>query len=110
MSDLVLDASLSLQWFLKTRRTGTTDSLSSRVSPKNALWFLWFYEVGKGLRRAHRRKRISLKQVDGFLTRLKALPIDATREAPFELRELPALARSCDLTNHDAAYLGPWPW
>jgi hypothetical protein len=36
---------------------------------------LWFYEVGIGLLVAYRRKRITFDQVDGFLTRLKALPI-----------------------------------
>jgi len=55
---------------------------------------------------AYRRKRISLDQIDGFLTRLKALPIDAAQETPFEILELTALARSHDLTNYDAAYLG----
>jgi len=52
---------------------------------------------------AYRRKRISLDQIDGFLTRLKALPIDAAQETPFEILELTALARSHDLTNYDAA-------
>jgi hypothetical protein len=55
---------------------------------------------------AHRRKRISFDQIDGFLTRLKVLPIDAAQEAPFEILELPGIARSHGLTNYDAAYLG----
>jgi hypothetical protein len=38
------------------------------------------------------RKRISLDQVDGFLTRLKALPIEAAQQTPSEILELPALA------------------
>jgi predicted nucleic acid-binding protein len=67
---------------------------------------LWFHEVGNGLLMAHRRKRISVDQIDGFLTRLKALPIDAAQETPFEILELPAVARSYGLTNYDAAYLG----
>jgi len=67
--------------------------------------FLWFYEVGNGLLMACRRKRISLDQVDGFLTRLKALPIEAAEQAPSEILELPALAQAHGLTNYDAAYL-----
>jgi predicted nucleic acid-binding protein len=54
---------------------------------------------------ACRRKRISLDQVDGFLTRLKALPIDAAQQTPSEILELPALAQAHGLTNYDAAYL-----
>lgn len=40
----------------------------------------WFYEVGNGLLMAYRRKRITFDQIDGFLTRLKALPIDAAEQ------------------------------
>ena len=54
---------------------------------------------------ACRRKRISLDQVDGFLTRLKALPIEAAQQTPSEILELPALAQAHGLTNYDAAYL-----
>lgn len=54
---------------------------------------------------AHRRKRISADQIDGFLTRLKALPVDAAPESPSQILDLPAFARSHGLTNYDAAYL-----
>jgi predicted nucleic acid-binding protein len=66
---------------------------------------LWFYEVGNGLLMAHRRKRITLDKIDGFLTRLKALPIDAAEQVPREILQLPALAQKHNLTNYDAAYL-----
>ena len=66
---------------------------------------LWFYEVGNGLLMAHRRKRITFDQIDGFLTRLKALPIDAAEQVPSEVLELPAIAQKHSLTNYDAAYL-----
>jgi len=66
---------------------------------------LWFYEVGNGLLMAYRRKRITFDQIDGFLTRLKALPIEAAQQLPTELLELPALAQKHGLTNYDAAYL-----
>ncbi len=54
---------------------------------------------------AYRRKRITLDQIDGFLSRLKALRIDAAQQTPAEILELPALAQSHGLTNYDAAYL-----
>jgi len=61
--------------------------------------------VGNGLLMAYRRKRITLDQVDGFLTRLKALPIEAANQEPAEILKLPALAQAHALTNYDAAYL-----
>ena len=109
MSDLVLDASLALQWFLEDEagRQYGLSVLASLSSKRAAVPILWFYEVGNGLLMAHRRKRITitLDQIDGFLTRLKALPIDAAQHIPGEILELPALAQKYSLTNYDAAYL-----
>jgi predicted nucleic acid-binding protein len=107
VSDLVLDASLALQWFLEdeTGRQYGLSVLASLSNKRAAVPILWFYEVGNGLVMAHRRKRITLDQIDGFLTRLKALPIDAAQQAPSEILELPALAQKHSLTNYDAAYL-----
>jgi predicted nucleic acid-binding protein len=108
VSDFVLDASLALQWFLEDEadRRFSLDVLASLSEKRATVPILWFYEVGNGLVMACRRKRISLAQVEGFLTRLKALPIDATQQTPAETLELPALAQRYGLTNYDAAYLG----
>lgn len=107
MSDLVLDASLSLQWFLEDEadRKYSLAVLASLSEKRALVPLLWFYEVGNGLLMAFRRKRINLDQMKGFLTRLKALPIDAAPQTPTEILELPALAQSRGLTNYDAAYL-----
>jgi predicted nucleic acid-binding protein len=107
VSDLVLDASLSLQWFLEDEadRQYGLSVLASLSTKRAVVPFLWFYEVGNGLLMAFRRKRITLDQIDGFLTRLKALPIEAAQQAPTELLELPAIAQKHSLTNYDAAYL-----
>ncbi len=108
MSDFVLDASLALQWFLEDEadRTYSLDVLASLSNKRALVPILWFYEVGNGLVMAVRRKRISFDQVEGFLIRLKALPIDAAQHAPTEVLELPGLAQRHGLTNYDAAYLG----
>jgi predicted nucleic acid-binding protein len=107
VSDFVLDACLALQWFLEDEadRNYSLAVLASLSEQRAVVPFLWFYEVGNGLLMAHRRKRISFDQIDGFLTRLKTLPIDAAQETPSEILELPGLARSHGLTNYDAAYL-----
>ncbi|MGC2324114.1 MAG: type II toxin-antitoxin system VapC family toxin [Terriglobales bacterium] len=107
MSDFVLDASLALQWFLEDEadRKYSLSILASLSEKRAVVPILWFYEVGNGLLMAFRRKRITLDQIGGFLTRLKTLPIDAAQQTPAEILELPALAQSRGLTNYDAAYI-----
>ena len=107
MSDLVLDASLALQWFLvdEADRKYSLSVLSSLSEKQAVVPVLWFYEVGNGLLMAYRRKRIALEQIDGFLARLKNLPIEAASLAPAEVLDLPVLAQTHSLTNYDAAYL-----
>jgi predicted nucleic acid-binding protein len=107
VSDLVLDASLALQWFLddEADRKYSLSVLASLSEKRALVPLLWFYEVGNGLLMAHRRKRIAVDQIDGFLTRLKVLPIDVAQETPSEILDLPIFARSYGLTNYDAAYL-----
>ena len=107
MSDFVLDASLTLQWFLEDEANREYSlAVLAGLSDKRALVpILWFYEVGNGLMMAYRRKRIAFDQIDGFLTRLKALPIDAARQTPSDILELPIIANTRGLTNYDAAYL-----
>ena len=107
MSDMVLDASLSLQWFLEdeTARDYSLGILRSLSARRAVVPVLWFYEVGNGLLMAHRRKRISIEQMDGFLSRLGALPIEAADQSPAEMLSLPAIAQAYGLTNYDAAYL-----
>lgn len=107
MKQFVLDASLALQWFLEDE-TGREYALAVlvRLSEDRAIVPpLWFYEIGNGLLMAHRRKRISIEQLNSFVTRLRALPIDAAPQSASEVLELPALAQTHGLTNYDAAYL-----
>lgn len=107
MSDLVLDASLALQWFLddEVNRKYSLTVLATLADKRALVPILWFYEVGNGLLMAHRRNRISVDQIDQFLTRLKVLPIDAAQQTAAEILELPTLAQRHGLTNYDAAYL-----
>lgn len=95
MSEFVLDASLALQWFLEDEsdRKYSLEVLASLSENRAHVPVLWFFEVGNGLLMAHRWKRISFEQIDGFLKRLKALPINNTQQSPSEILELPSLAR-----------------
>jgi len=107
LSDFVLDASLTLQWF-RDEEADHNYSLAvlATLPEKVALVLLLrLYEVGNGLVVACRRKRINIDQIDGFLTRLRGLPIDPAQQTPSEILELPAFAQARGLTNYDAAYL-----
>jgi predicted nucleic acid-binding protein len=107
VSDLVLDASLALQWFLEDEadRQYGLNVLASLSTERAVVPMLWFYEVGNGLLMAYRRKRITFDLIEGFLARLKDLPIEAASESPAEILELPLLAQKHGLTSYDAAYL-----
>jgi predicted nucleic acid-binding protein len=107
VSDFVLDACLALQWFLEDEadRKYSLTVLSSLSEKRALVPVLWFYEIGNALLMAHRRRRISFDQIDAFLGRLKALPIDTAQQTPDEILEMPTLARAHGLTIYDAAYL-----
>jgi len=107
VNDLVLDASLALRWFLEDEadRKYSISVLMSLSTKRAVVPVLWFYEVGNALVMAQRRKRITHEQVDGFLHRLRLLPIDATEQTATEMLKLPELAQSHRLTVYDAAYL-----
>jgi hypothetical protein len=81
---------------------GSMASVSSQAFPANVQWFRSCgSEVGNGLLMAYRRKRITFDQIDGFLMRLKALPIDPAQQVPTEILELPAIAQKHSLTKTD---------
>ena len=107
MRDFVLDASLTLQWFLddEVDRKYSLGVLASLAEKRAVVPALWFYEVGNGLLMAYRRKRIGLDQIEGFLNRLKTLPIVLAQQSLSQILELPKLGLSHGLTNYDAAYL-----
>jgi predicted nucleic acid-binding protein len=107
VSELVLDASLALQWFLEDEinRDYSLNVLAALSIKTASVPPLWLYEVGNGLVMACRRKRITSNQIDGFLFRLKSLPIEIAARNDDEIFALPSLAETHNLTNYDAAYL-----
>ena len=119
MSDFVLDASLTLQWFLEdeTDRNYSLEILQSLSDKQAMVPILWFYEVGNGLLMAIRRKRISVEQMNIFLARLGHCRLLRSRIqrggcAAFRC----ALALSYGLTNLIARRIYPYrsdsisPW
>lgn len=107
MSEIAIDASLTLQWFLEDEADrGYSLTVLQQLSEDSAVVpLLWFYEVGNGLTMACRRKRITYEQATGYLARVRRLPISADAADPALILTLPDLARAYELTNYDAAYL-----
>jgi len=107
LSEIAIDASLSLQWFLEDEADrGYSLSVLRRLSEDTALVpILWFYEVGNGLIMACRRKRITYDQAAAYLARVRQLPIAVDTLAIEKILDLPDLAITYELTNYDAAYL-----
>lgn len=107
MSEIAIDASLSLQWFLEDETDrGYSLAVLQRLSTDKAIVpLLWFYEVGNGLIMALRRKRITSEQATGYLARVRRLPVSADQIDPRAILNLTDLARTYELTNYDAAYL-----
>jgi hypothetical protein len=78
VSDFVLDASLTLQWFLEDEadRKYSLAVLASLSEKRALVPLLWFYEVGNGLLMACRRKRISPAIHDGIVPpQISQLPV-----------------------------------
>ena len=107
MSEIVIDASLSLQWFLEDEADrGYSLAVLERLSIDRAVVPpLWFYEVGNGLTMAVRRKRITDEQATEYLARVRGLPIAVDPLDPAVILSLPRIAQKYQLTNYDAAYL-----
>jgi predicted nucleic acid-binding protein len=107
LSEIAIDASLTLQWFLEDEADrGYSLTVLQQLSEDSAVVpLLWFYEVGNGLTMACRRKRITYEQATGYLARVRRLPISADAADPALILTLPDLARAYELTNYDAAYL-----
>ena len=107
MSEIVIDASLALQWFLEDELDrGYSLAILQQLSKDSAIVpVLWFYEVGNGLTMACRRKRITYEQAAGYLARVRKLQISVDDFNQDLILDLPDLARKYELTNYDAAYL-----
>lgn len=107
MSEVVIDASLALQWFLEDEldRDYSLRVLQSLTENSAIVPFLWFYEVGNGLTVACRRKRITTQQADAYFGKLRGLPVTADTANASVILNLAHIARQYDLTVYDAAYL-----
>jgi len=101
----VIDASVTLPWFLQDERTAFTEAVFSALG-KEEYWVpvIWRLEFANALLAAERKRRIDRQ------TRLEALDLAAglalrVDAAPVDMKAISALAERHDLSAYDASYL-----
>lgn len=101
----VLDASVTLAWFLEDERTRFTDSLLESLSSVD-YWVpsVWHLEVVNALLVAERKRRISPETRFEALNHIAQLNVRVDASVP-NVRVIGALSHRHSLTAYDAAYL-----
>jgi len=101
----VLDASVTLPWFLQDERTAFTDSVFAALG-QDEFWVpaVWRLEFPNALLAAERKRRIDRQ------TRIEALEFASglawrVDPAPIDMRSISTLAERHGLSTYDAAYL-----
>lgn len=107
MSQWVVDASLTLAWYLKDEkdRAYPLAVLAGLREHDIIVPFLWTYEVANALVMACRRKRVTVAELTEILESLKMMPITLDPPHKDGVLALPPFALQHQLTGYDAAYL-----
>lgn len=103
----VLDCSITLAWFFADEADPYADTVAKSLKDATAVVpDLFHLEIANTLLVGERRKRNNRAQADSFLTRLAALPIVVDGQtATRAWTDTIGLARTCNLSTYDAAYL-----
>ena len=101
----VLDASVTLPWFLQDERTAFTDSVFAALG-EDEFWVpaVWRLEFPNALLAAERKRRIDRQ------TRIEALEFASglalrVDPAPIDMRTISSIAERHGLSTYDASYL-----
>ena len=110
MAEFVLDASVAFSWCFPgdpTEDTPYSRRILSKLATDDAIVpEIWAFEIANIIFVAfNRRKRISQKQINEYLMRLKALPIRVELHDVWANIALESQARKWNLPAYDAAYL-----
>jgi predicted nucleic acid-binding protein len=102
---LVVDASVTLPWFLEDERTAFTDSIFASIHT-GEYWTpaIWCLEFPNALLAAEKKRRIDRATRLGVLDRAVRLRIRVDARVP-DMRAVSALAERHGLSTYDAAYL-----
>lgn len=102
---LIVDASVTLAWFVRNQASGYTDRIRRRARGERLhVPAIWPLELANALRQLERRKLLSERQVDTIIDLAEPLDIVVHRDTPAP-RHLLAIARERNLSAYDASYL-----
>jgi predicted nucleic acid-binding protein len=110
MAEFVLDASVAFSWCFPgdpTEDTPYSRRILSRLTTDDAIVpAIWAFEIANIIFVAcNKRKRITQRQIDEYLQRLKSLPIRVEQHDLWANIGLESQARKWNLPAYDAAYL-----
>lgn len=102
---LIVDASVTVAWFVRNQATAYTDRIRRRTrSERLHVPAIWPLEITNALWQLQRRKLLSDRQVNTIIDLVEPLDIVVHKDTPAP-RRLLAIARDHDLTAYDASYL-----
>jgi len=101
----VVDASVTLPWFLVDERTAFTDSILESIH-RVEYWApsVWRLEIPNALLVAERKRRIDRSRRLEALEQASRLRIKIDADLP-DMQAVSAVAERCQLSTYDAAYL-----
>lgn len=107
MTDIVIDASVTLAWCFKDELTEAASQLLERLhTGAAAVPILWHLEVANVLAISERRRRITAAESARLIALLGTLDILVDEETPSRaFTRILDIAREERLTAYDAAYL-----
>lgn len=102
----VVDASVALDWVLRSERSVHADVVLAAVVRTGFLVpALWPAEVANGLLSARRRGVLASRELPTVLALFEELPVTVAASGPTALRVLVDLGSEAGLTAYDCAYL-----
>lgn len=102
---LIVDASVTVAWFVRTQASSYTDRIRRRARREQLhVPAVWPLEFVNALWQLQRRRLLSGRQIDTIVDLAEPLDIVVHEETP-SWRRLLAVARDHDLSAYDASYL-----
>lgn len=102
----VVDASVALDWVLRSERSIHADVVLAAVLRTGFLVpALWPAEVANGLLSARRRGVLAARELPAVLALFEELPVSVAAGGPAALRALVDLGAETALTAYDCAYI-----
>ncbi len=102
---LIVDANVTVAWFVSDQATGYTDRIRRQVRGERIhVPAVWPLEFANALWQLQRRKLLSEAQINTIVDLADLLDLVVHRETPSP-RRLLLVAKKHDLTTYDASYL-----